>query len=205
MSVVILQLPKTATIPNGRPRECPYCGSHILQRWGRVTKPVKAKLDRMVDIYRYRCNDCRKTFRDYPEGVDQGVHARGVRQLAALLSALGMSYRQITDILQEYGIDVSHTTVWREGKALEERLPGRKIYYLQRFKTRKDNVFQLYSKLGVVIALDLGGEEYVVLGVINEHNPSAVISWLRPVVKDTEIRAIRMDTGPFVYSEFAVA
>ena len=205
MSVVILQLPKTETEPNGRPRECPYCGSHILQRWGRVTKPIKAQNDRTVLIYRYRCNECKKTFRDYPEGVDQCVHARGIRQLAALLSALGMSYRQITEVLQGYGIEVSHTTVWREGKTLGKRLPGNKIYYLQRFKARKDNIFQLYSKLGVVFALDFGGEEYVVLGVINEHNPSMVISWLRQVLRDTDIKTMRMDTGPYVFSEHAFA
>ena len=203
MSVVLLQLPKTETKPNGRPKECPYCGSHILQRWGRVTKPVKAKKDQVVMIYRYRCDECKKTFRDYPDGVDQCVHARGVRRLAALLAALGMSYRQITEIFKDYGINLSHTTVWREGKAIEDQLPGQKIYYFQRFTTKKDNVFQLYSMLGVVVALDLGGDDYVVIGVLNEQNPASVISWLQPVVKATEIKATWLNTGPFVYNELA--
>jgi hypothetical protein len=157
----------------------------------------------MVEIYRYRCNECKKTFRDYPNGVDHGVHSRGIRQLAALLSALGMSYREITEIFQGYGIDLSHMTVWREGKELENQLPGRKIYYIQRFTTKKDNIFQVYSKLGVVVALDFGEDEYLVIGVLNEQNPSSVISWLRPVVSATEIKVLRMDTGPFVYNELA--
>jgi DNA-directed RNA polymerase subunit RPC12/RpoP len=205
MSVVLVQLPKTEIVPNGRPKKCPYCGSQILQRWGRVTKPIKDKTDKLVLIYRYRCNDCEKTFRDYPDGVNRSDHARGIRQLAALLSALGLSSRHITEIFGEYGITLSHTTIWRDGKELEERLGGKKIYYFQRFRIDKEDVFQLYSKLGVVIALDFGGDDFMVLGVLNEHSPSKVISWLRPLIQGTEIRTVRLDTGPFVYNQLAYA
>ena len=196
MSIVLLQLPKMDPRPNGRPRQCPYCGSQILQRWGRVTKPVKARTDLMAVIYRYRCQDCKKTFRDYPEGVDRSVHTRGIRKLAAVLSAIGLSCRNITDIFQDYGINLSHSTIWREGKELENKLKGmKKMNYFHRFITDKDDVYNLNSKFGVIIALDFGGEDYTVLGALNENNPSSVLSWLRPMVKDAGIKAFTLDTN----------
>jgi hypothetical protein len=159
-----------------------------------VTKPVKDKTDLMAVFYRYRCRDCKKTFRDYPEGIGRSVHTRGIRQLAALLSALGLSYRNITDIFQDYGINLSHTTIWREGKELENKLLGmKKIYYFQRFNADKDEIYNINSKLGVVIALDFGGEDYTVLGAINEHNPSSVLTWMRPLIKEAGIKAFTID------------
>ena len=80
MPVILIRLPEVSIHPSARPERCPYCGSQILQRWGRVTKPVKDWRDIVVVIYRYRCQDCERTFRDYPEDIDRSNHARGIRR-----------------------------------------------------------------------------------------------------------------------------
>jgi DNA-directed RNA polymerase subunit RPC12/RpoP len=51
-----------------RPKACPYCGGETFQRWGGVNKPVKDIRVRTVQVYRYRCCQCQRTFRHYPEG-----------------------------------------------------------------------------------------------------------------------------------------
>ena len=84
LSVIWLRLPQVKTQPQKRPRTCPNCNSYILQRWGRITKPVRDTHELEVEIHRYRCCDCGKTFRAYPEGVDRAERSTRMRQLAAL-------------------------------------------------------------------------------------------------------------------------
>jgi hypothetical protein len=63
MSIVVLQLPDVKRKSEIRPRACRYCHGETFQRWGPVKKPVKDNRYRKVDVYRYRCCHCRRTFR----------------------------------------------------------------------------------------------------------------------------------------------
>jgi len=198
MPVVILQLPKTSRKPDSRPGQCPYCGSHILQGWGRVTKSIKGRTDVLAIIYRYRCADCTKTFRHYPVGIGRSSHTRSIRKLAALLFFLGLSFRNIEEIFQDFEIDLSYSAVWREVQKIYNQLNSKKIIRnLRKFTIDNDYIHNLSLKKGVVVALDLGSENYQVLGRLNEHNPSSVIFWLTPLVKDADIDTIQVDTGEF--------
>jgi DNA-directed RNA polymerase subunit RPC12/RpoP len=208
MPVVLLQLPKTPTVPQNRPRACPYCTSQVLQRWGRVTKPIKDCGDGLAVIYRYKCCDCQKTFRDYPAGIDRAGHTRAVRQLAGLLSALGLSYRAIAEIFDGFGVDLSHSTVWREGLAITQQLGIQNISKPKnRITIDKTYIHNVSSKFGVVIALDTGDDQYMILGTLNERNPSSVLAWLRPMVQDAGIKTQQLETDvlDFIYHQSLAA
>lgn len=199
MPVVLLQLPKTPSAPQNRPRACPYCRSQVLQRWGRVTKPIKdyaSNTDNLAVIYRYKCCTCKKTFRDYPEGIDRAGHTRSIRHLAGLLSALGMSNRAIAEIFEGFGVDLSHSTVWREGQVISEKLGNKKISNAsEQFTIDKAYIHKISSKFGVVLALDFGGDQYMILGTLNERSPSSVLAWLRPHLQEAGIKAVQLGTG----------
>lgn len=196
MPVILLRLTKTEYHQSERPSQCPYCGSQILQRWGQVTKPVKDPQDLTTVIYRYRCEECERTFRDYPDGVDRSDYTSGIRKLAALIWALGLSYRDIINIFDDIGIKLSRSTVWREGQELVTRLNGRKLHnHIQRFRIDKNYIHKVSSKFGVVVAVDFGVGKYTILGTLSEHNPLSVKSWLQPLIQDTNIKVMELGTG----------
>jgi DNA-directed RNA polymerase subunit RPC12/RpoP len=189
MPVILIQLPEVNYQHKSRPEQCPYCGSQILQRWGRVTKPIKDRQDTMAVFYRYRCRDCKRTFRHYPKDVDRASHARGIRRLAALLWALGLSYREIIELLKKYEITLSVSTIWRESQELSAQLAERKIKKLRKeFRIDKNYIHEVSNRFGLVLAIDLCDGEYIIIGTLNEHNPASVLSWLKPLAQDTQIR-----------------
>jgi DNA-directed RNA polymerase subunit RPC12/RpoP len=196
MPVILLRLRKTSKSPDGRPRACPHCGSEILQRWGQVSKPVKDQKDLTAMVYRYRCGNCARTFRDYPDGVDRSDYTLGIRKLAALIWALGLSYRDITKVFEDLGIKLSRSTVWREGQELVSQLDGRKLHnHIQRFRIDKNYIHKVSSKFGIVVAVDFGDGKYTILGTLNEHNPQSVMTWLQPLIQDININVLQLGTG----------
>jgi transposase-like protein len=195
MPVILLQIPKVNSEPDKRPQSCPYCQGNVLQRWGRVTKPIKSCGEVEAVIYRYRCSDCDKTFRHYPEGIDRAGHSRAIRRLAGLLSALGLTCRNIAEIFDGCGIDLSYSTIYRENQDFRNKLNNKHfVNYMHKFTIDKDYIHKVSSNFGVVMALDFGEEQYTILGALNEHNPTNVKSWLQTLLKDTGIKALQLGT-----------
>ena len=114
MSIVVLRLPDVKHKSQIRPQHCPYCSGETFQRWGWVRKPVRDSRYRSVQVYRYRCCHCRRTFRHYPAGVDPADQTQRLRQLATLYWVLGMSLRGTRMALSAFGVKLSHMTVWRD-------------------------------------------------------------------------------------------
>jgi transposase-like protein len=196
MAIILIRPKKTTNHPSSRPTQCPYCGSYLFHRWGKVKKSVKDKRDSKVTLYRYRCEACRRTFRDYPEGFDRSDYSMGRRQLAALLWALGLSYRDITSLFEKYGITLSRSTVWREGQVLSTHLDGLKLRsYREKYSIDPNYVHWVSSKMGVVLVIDVGNRQYAIVGTLNEYNPLSVQSWLSLLVKNLEVEIYQLETG----------
>jgi len=196
MSVILLRCKKNKPITTGRPTQCPYCGSELFQRWGEVTKSVGYKETQYISLYRYRCECCNRTFRDYPGGIDRSQYLVGTKQLAALIWALGYSYRDTIRLFEKYDITLSRSTVWREGQALADKLDGRKLQnYRDTFNIDKNYIHQVSSHFGVVVAVDVGGGQYAILGTLDESDPGSVRSWLKPLIRDAEIDIMQLKTG----------
>ena len=196
MPVILLRIKKNNHQTVTRPQACPYCGNTILQRWGRVTKPIKDQGNKTTVLYRYRCEECERTFRDYPSGMGRSNYTAGVRKLAALIWALGLSYRDIVSVFEDAGIQLSRSTIWREGQELVAQLDGKRLKnHVQHFKIDKNYIHRISPKFGIVIAVDFGERKYTILGTLNEHNPGAVLDWLQPIIEDTNIQVLKLGTG----------
>ncbi len=100
--------------PATRPSSCPHCGGVTFQRHGWVSKAVKDPYVSEVSVLRYRCTDCLRTFRHYPEGVDSHDQSMRLRGLAALVWGLGLSHRSVSDLLKALGCDLSRMSSWRD-------------------------------------------------------------------------------------------
>ena len=93
MTRIRFTLAQVKTFPDERPDACEYCGSQILTRHGTADKTVTDLYIEKVTTVRYRCSDCGRTFRHYPDGVDRGGQTQRMRGWAALAWALGLSPR----------------------------------------------------------------------------------------------------------------
>ena len=114
MSRVRFMLCKVKTCPDARPSACPYCSGVIFHRHGQVEKRIKDLYVKSVTVIRYRCVDCGRTFRVYPEGVDRHRQSKRLRGLAALSWALGLSHRSVSHLLRALGRELSRMSGWRD-------------------------------------------------------------------------------------------
>jgi len=195
MPILVLRLPEFQANNEDRPSQCPYCGSQVFQRWGSYTRSIQDTSREVSEYFRYRCKSCGKTFRSYPPGVDHTNLTHRVRKLAALAWALGVSARKVSSIFAEYGIELSHMIVWRDGNELISQIsnisypdrPGR--YWIDRLFVKNKG-----RGIGTSIVLDLGEGKTIVLGKIDEVNPRIVMNWLEPFVKDLDIEVAQFGT-----------
>src|SRR3972149_5144484 len=194
MSIVVLKLPEVKRKTEVRPQSCPYCKGVTFQRWGKVRKPVRDNRYRRVQVYRYRCCHCHRSFRHYPAGVDQADQTQRLRKLVAIYWVLGMSLRSVVIALAPFGVKLSHMTVWRDLQEQADRLekrhhwnPGRVLGLDGGYPLRKGR------RRPVLIAVDLGAGRPVAIGQVDEANPQAVRRFLEPLVKRLGVSVIVTD------------
>lgn len=202
MSFIVIRLPQLVDVSADRPTDCPYCGSQILQRWGPVTKPVTCGEDITLVIYRYKCMDCSKTFRHYPEEIDQSGFSQAIRSLAAMLSVMGYSSRRISVSFDLFGVHVSHMTVWRECKEFETKLndllgrhAAQDFFLNQEIKPTATPHHQLF------LILDVGNGSYLNFGSLEDHTPATILEWLETFFEGTGVqvrRENRIDPSSFI-------
>ena len=193
MAIVTLCLPVVKAFAENRPSQCAYCGSSLLQRWGKVERAVKDPHVHQALLYRYRCTDCGRTFRHYPEGLTSARQSQRLVQLAVLCWVLGLSLRGTSAILSVFPVELSHTSIWWDVQALSARLKRR----LPR-QVRVLGVDGVYPKLHgqeqpTLIAVDLGSGKPVALGAISEQDWRAVVKWLKPLVKALGVEVLVTD------------
>ncbi len=194
MSIVVLQLPDVKGETESRPSRCPYCQSEILQRWGRSLKRVRDHLVKQAVVYRYRCTSCRRTFRDYPDGVDRAQQSQRLRKLAGLCWTLGLSYRGVVGVFAAFGVGIAAMTAWRDVQEQAGQLKQKRIWQPVRV-LGVDGAWVLGwgEKRGVIVAVDLGTSQPVAIGYVDEKDPQKVLRWLRPLVKRLGVSVIVSD------------
>lgn len=194
MAIVLLKLPVVKRKREERPKQCPYCRGEIFQRWGAVNKPVTDIRVRNVQVYRYYCCQCKRTFRHYPEGNTRADQTERLRLFAILLWTLGLSHRASSLILSGLNVLISFMTIWRDVQAEVQQLKKRNQWKPVRI-VGLDGAYVLGwgEKQPVLVAVDLGTGEPIAVGYLNEHDPQAVRRWLAPLVQQHGITVIVTD------------
>ena len=123
-----LLLPKVEPKEISEPRECVYegCGSRQVQIHQPVKKALRDTVYQQVEVQRYRCGKCGRTFRGYPKGVSQGQTSDRVKGMAVMLYLLGISYGGVLLALESLGVPLSKTAVYDAVQAAARRIPGMK-------------------------------------------------------------------------------
>jgi transposase-like protein len=194
MTIVVLKLPDVKRRTEARPKECPYCNGETFQRWGEVCKPVKDTYCRGVRVYRYRCCQCGRTFRHYPEGTSKADQTERLRLFAVICWRLGLSFRGVSTILSGLRIGLCPMTVWRDAQEQAEKL-GKQNQWKRVRVLGVDGEYVLGwgEKRPVMVAVDLGESQPVAVGYVDEHDMQAVRCWLEPLVQRLGVSVIVTD------------
>lgn len=184
MAIVVLRLPDVKGESEERPEKCPYCKGETFQRWGGVSKPIRDTQLRQGKVYRYYCCGCRRTFRHYPQGVDRADQSLRLRKLAALCWTFGLSYRGVTAVLGGFGISLCHMTAWRDVQEQSDQLKQSRKWQPVRVLGLDGAYVRGWGEVRpVLVAIDLGNGQPVMIGEVDEHDPQAVRKWLEPLVQ----------------------
>ena len=186
MSTVRFTLPQVKLCPDTRPVACPHCGGVYLNRHGPVTKPVKDLYVSEVTVYRYRCCDCTRTFRHYPQGVDHCDQSHRLRGLAALSWALGLSLRSVSHLLRALGCELSPMSVWRDVQEAGSNSLGRWLSGVRgrvRLMGADETVLKVGGKQTVVgLVTDAESGQLVGMDVLVERDSDGFLRWLEGYV-----------------------
>lgn len=120
-----LMLPVVKRKVDAQPTTCPKagCGSTNIRKYQRVAKPVKDTHLQEVQVWRYRCRACGRTFRVYPYGITHAPTSQRMQLLAVLLYALGLSYNATSQVLDALKIYMSKSSVHGAVRCLKQRMP----------------------------------------------------------------------------------
>jgi transposase-like protein len=147
-----------------------------------------------VWVYRYRCCQCHKTFRHYPEGVDPADQTQRLRVLVTLLWVLGVSCRGVVRVLSALGVGLERMSAWRDVQAAAEALARFRHWGRMRVLGLDGAYVRGWGHTqGVLVAVDLGTGEPVAVGYVNEHDPRAVRRFLEPLVQRLGVSVVVTD------------
>ena len=197
MTRVRFTLPQVKLHPDTRPPACPHCGSILLHRHGAVAKPIKDLYVSEVVALRYRCTDCGRTFRHYPEGVDQHDQSLRLRGLAALSWALGLSLRSTSHLLAAMGRELSRMSVWRD---VQESGSGALSGWLSRARGQvrlmgaDETVVRVKGEKTVVgFVTDAESGQLVGMDVLVDRDSEGFVRWLSDYVESLGVEAMVTD------------
>ena len=188
--MIVLQLTSVKRNKTNRPTKCPYCEGEIFQRWGTERRRIKDPRIRSVQVSRYKCTTCQRTFRQYPQGISHAQQSERMKQLAVICWTFGLSYRGMEAILSAFGISLSRMSSWRDVQAGAEAIRKRKAWKSARV-VGIDGAW--VNGQGVMVAVDMGDGEPLEIGAVDEKDMAAVMRWLKRLKQQHNIGAIVTD------------
>lgn len=196
---VRLVAPQVKACPSSRPRECPHCHSSILHIHQRVSKQLIDTKFQKVKALRYKCAECDRTFRHYPEGVGRKLQSKRLQVLAVILWGLGLSLDSASAALEIMEAGIGKTTVWRDVQEAGRVLRGKKRWP---GKVRVVGVDETAFKVrGVVVMVGFvvdGEGELIGFDLLLGRDGSSFLKWLRGYVEGLGVEVVvRDDLGTY--------
>ncbi len=121
-------LPKVNPEAIAVPSTCTYagCGGRKVHLRQEVAKPLRDTVYHEVQVHRYQCLRCKRTFRVYPEGTSRAQTSQRVKGLAVMLYLLGLSYGAVSLALDGLGISLCKSRVYDAVQEAAKQVPGLK-------------------------------------------------------------------------------
>lgn len=183
-----------------QPEECPYgCGGREFFLRQEVKKQVCDTTHHEVKARRYECLSCRRTFRVYPQGINQRQFSQRAIGMAVMLYLLGLSYGAVVLMLEALGLWIGKTTVYEAVQAVAERVPGMKqADLLQGYRTPalgadltsvkcKGKWLPLGVTVDAITGLTLSIDK------LSGEDAQTLKEWLKPIIEAVDARVLVTD------------
>ncbi len=110
------------------PSRCAYagCGGRKFHLRQEVAKALRDTVYDQVQVRRYQCLKCKRTFRVYPEGASRAQTSQRVKGLAVMLYLLGLSYGATSLALEALGVYLCKSRIYDAVQEAVSRVPGLK-------------------------------------------------------------------------------
>lgn len=175
------------------------CGGRKLHLRQQVAKALRDTVYQEVQVHRYQCLRCKRTFRVYPEGTTHAQTSQRVKGLAVMLYLLGLSYGAVSLALEGLGVSLCKSRVYDAVQEVARQVPG----------LTRDQVFA-----GVKTPA-LGGDltsvkckgEWLPLGItvdpisglaltidaLDAEDIKALTEWIEPIAKSVDAQVLVTD------------
>ena len=182
------------------PTECPYgCGGREFFLRQKVKKQVCDTTYQEVEAKRYGCLNCQRTFRVYPQGVNQRQFSQRAVGMAVMLYLLGLSYGAVVLMLEALGLWIGKTTVYEAVQAVAERVPGMKqANLLQDYRTPALGADLTSVKckgkwLPLGITVDAITGMTLSIDTLPGEDAQTLKEWLEPIIEAVDARVLVTD------------
>src|SRR2546429_5513696 len=183
------------------PTRCAYagCGGKKFHLRQEVRKPLRDTVYQEVQVHRYQCLRCQRTFRVYPEGTTRAQTSQRVKGLAVMLYLLGLSYGAVSLALEGLGVSLCKSRVYDAVQEAAKLVPGLK----------RDQVFAgvKTSALGGDLTSVKCKGEWLTLGIsvdainglaltidaLTAEDSQALQEWIEPIAKSVEATVLVTD------------
>ena len=182
------------------PTECPNgCGGREFFLRQKVKKQVCDTTYEEVEAKRYGCLNCQRTFRVYPQGVNQRQFSQRAVGMAVMLYLLGLSYGAVVLMLEALGLWIGKTTVYEAVQAVAERVPGMKqANLLQDYRTPALGADLTSVKckgkwLPLGITVDAITGMTLSIDTLPGEDAQTLKEWLEPIIEAVDARVLVTD------------
>jgi transposase-like protein len=184
-----VRLPEVRPEEYAIPLSCPYgCGGRYFALHDQCRKSLGDPTYREVQVRRYKCVSCRRSFRVHPVGVSQHHRSQRLRGIGVLLYVLGLSYGGVADALAAFGWPGSRSTIYRDvqeaGEAvtrLRQQQPKRKVQVVSADATY---VVCRGEEVTVAVALNALAGEVLEVEIVDGESVAALRPFLQRLLND---------------------
>jgi transposase-like protein len=166
-----------------------------LHSHGTVPKSIKdLGLDRVI-ARRYLCTRCKRSFRYYPDGIDNHDQSKRLRALAAILWGLGLSHNSVSQILAALGSAIAKMTSWRDVQEAATNIRKRPPATGSVAVIGVDETFPKVKgkKMTVGFVVDPESGELLGIDLLLEQDQIEFLKWLRGYVARLGVAVVVSD------------
>jgi len=193
-----LQLPEIRESEYEVPQECPHgCGGHYYALHQQCWKAVSDPEHEEVTVKRYRCVQCGRSFRVYPQGVSHRPRSQRLRGIGVMLYVLGLSYGGVADVLRAFGWQGSKSSVYRDvqeaGEAvgrLRANAPTRRVRVMG-----ADTTFVMCRReeVTVAVAVDALAGDVLDVELVDSESADSLRPFLEQLTEQFDVEVLVSD------------
>jgi transposase-like protein len=182
------------------PKICPYAGCggrYFAVHQQHCAKALADQSYPAVNVKRYTCLRCRRSFRVYPTGVSAQQRSQRLQAIGIMLYVLGLSYGGVADALQALGLSGSKSSIYRDVQAagewvkqLRRQQPKRRVQVLSADATY---VRCRGQEVTVAVALDALAGDVIAVELLESESVDALRPWLKELCQRFEVEVLLSD------------